>query len=526
MSDGGTPLRQLFASFFVNFDKSALVSGAAAVDGLFGKLAQFGTALAGGAIVTAVAAFTNHVIHQGDELITTAERLSVATEALQEWRYVADLADVSNEELSAGFRLLQRNVQGALEGGAEQAKAFQSLGLSIADLKGADLDAILTKAADGFTKLESPIKRTALAQQLFGRGGAALVPLLSKGSAGIQELKDEFRELGGGLNNETLAAANAADDAFKRLKFSLSSLTSNAVTPFIIGATKVATWLKDLVVSFKKWEKGTALVKAGIIALTAVAIAAALPIIIAWAPLIATTLAWTAALTGAILILDDIITMFEGGQSVIGDWIEETFGIGSTAEVIKTAKEWWELLKGAVTDAWKVVKDDMGPALKDLKNDLKDVGELIKLIVDGFKYLSGLRSGKKDLGDTWLGKVAKVVGFSGKEINNAAPELGKSLGASFAVPGLTLPGDQQPPTFGAGSSGEFGGGGLAIPIPLSASTPSVPVPAGSGGAAQVQQIINLSVAPEAKPDPKLVPMVRRAVTDALDQQARELAAGT
>jgi hypothetical protein len=58
---------------------------------------------------------------------------------------------------------------------------------------------------------------------------------------------------------------------------------------------------------------------------------------------------------------------------------------------------------------------------------------------------------------------------------------------------------------------------------MSATKRSVPVEQPAGN--QTTQVVSVTVAPEAKPDPKLVPMVRRAVTEALDQQNRETAAG-
>jgi hypothetical protein len=539
MSD--TPLRLLFASFSTTFDGSALTRGAAAVDGLLGKLGKLGAALAGSAIVAGVVSFTRGVIHQGDELITTAERLGLATQALQQWQYVANLADVDAGELSAGFRILQRNIIGATEGGEEQTKAFQKLGLSMADLKGADLDAVLTKAADGFAKLENPIQRTALAQQIFGRGGAALVPLLSKGSAGVQELKDEFIALGGGLNNETLAAANAADDAFKRLRLGMRSLTANAVTPFINGAIRVATWLKDVIVRFKQWERGTAIVKAAIIALTIAAVAAAAPILVAFAPLILTTLAWVAGLTAAVLILDDLINLFTGGESALGSWIDESFGLGTTEKFVQDLKAAWDAMSPALETAWSFFKSLM-PTVREVTDSMKALGDDIAFVVDQFKHLDEAFEGLKKFGHDVLVKLGLAdMTKDEQKFAHGAEGFGSDQTRTDAQGNRLVPIGQPGETLSDDARGGFGFfrdfsnfandratninrapaiAGGAVNLPEVKISPSAP------GRPNVAQTVNVTVAPEAKPDPKLVPMVRRAVTEALDQQAREISAGT
>lgn len=538
---GGTPLRELFARFTTSFDTKSLMAGAAAVDGLFAKLSGFGRALAGGVIVGAVTAFTNNVIHQGDELITTAERLSIATEALQQWRYVADLADVSAEEFTASLRLLQRNVQASIDGGKEQTEGFKKLGLSLEDLKGADLDAILTKAADGFTKLESPIQRTALAQQLFGRGGAALVPLLSKGSEGIAELKQEFLDLGGGLNTETLAAANAADDAFKRLRFGLRSLTANAVTPFIVAATKVVTWLKDVVVWFKRWERGSAIIKASILALVIAAVAAAAPVLIAWAPVILSFLGVAAAIAGILLVLDDLITMFEGGESALGSWIDESFGLGTTAQFIQDLKDAWAAMQPALADAWELFKSVL-PTVRDVTDSMKALGDDIAFVVDQFKKLDEAWEGLQKFGHDVLVKLGLAdMTADEKKFAHGAEGFGSDQTRTDAQGNRLVPTGQ--PGEGPLSADARGGFGFfrdfsrfagerdtnlarAPAIAGGAVTlPEVKIPAPAQGGQTVINNAHVTVAPEAKPDPKLLPMVRRAVSDAFDQNNRELFAG-
>ena len=540
--ESGTPLRLLFAKFFVQWDTNGFNAGVRAVDGLFGKLQQLGQALVGGAIVGGMVALTKSVIHQGDELATTADRIGIATTALQEWQYAADLSDVSTEEMNAGLRILQRNLFEAANGGKEALEAFTKLGVSVKDANGETIstEGAIEEIADRFAELTNPVEKSALAMKVFGRGGQALVPLLSRGREGIKELREEFHALGGGLSEETVEAANQADDAFKRLRLGVRSLIFNAMAPFIKAATSTATWLKNVIVQFRQWEKGSSVVKAALIALTVVAVASASQILVAWLPIIATTLAWTAALTGVILLIDDLITLFQGGKSVIGDWIDELFGEGSAKQVVDTVKGWWEQLKPVLEQAKELGK---GEVFKDLKDSLKEISELVKLVVDGIKYLNGIRTGKVDLGKTWLGKAARAIGLDDSNTTDAGAGASGIGGAqsSLVVPGLTMTRPQEkaaaPSVFGAGETGSFfGSTGLTTPVngpslfanpavPIGAAAPVASAPARGSDEAKIQQVLNLSVAPEAKPDPNLIPMVEKAVQNANDRLVRELAGG-
>lgn len=518
---GGTALRELFARFFVDFDDTALVKGAHAVDGLFEKLAEVGHALVGGAIVGELIHFTHTVIEQGFALTITAQRLGIATQALQEWQYVGNLAGVSTEEMTAGLRILQRNLFSAGEGGAEAAKDFAKIGIVGQDLKESDLDKVLEKAADGFAKLQNPIEQTALAQKLFGRGGAALLPLLKKGSAGIAEMKEEFKELGAGLNDDTIHAANEAEHAIFKLGLSARSLISNAMLPFIKATVFVAEKLKDWLIGFKKLAAGSSIVSAALIALGTVAAFMAGRVLITFLPVIATTLAWAAALGAVILIIDEVITLFSGGESVIGDWIDQNFGEGSAKAFVASVKEIWEGIKAGLDPVLTALKGDV---LKDMKDALHEVQDLVDHIVAGFKYLGSVIHGSTDLGKTWLGSIGRAIGLKDNSADGGKPVPfqagpGVALGAAGTnTPGaINLPPEQS-------LFGSLPGGNVISSVGALGGPP--PIPSSSGGdAAKIQNIINVAVAPNAAPDPKLVPMVRQAVTEALDQANRDTSAG-
>lgn len=542
-----TALRELFAKFDVDFDSSKLVAGGAAVDGVFGSIKKLGSALAGGAVIGGILALTKHTIEAGDELQTAAERIGLSTQALQQWRYVADLADVSQEELSAGLRLLQKNIYEAATAGGESGKDFAKLGIHLKDSKGEmiSLDGAIEEIADRFKEMQNPIEKTALAQKLFGRGGAALVPLLSKGREGVKELREEFEALGGGLNDETIAAANDADDAFKRLRFGLRSLISNATLPFIQAATWVATKLKEWVIYFQHITKGTAFVQAALLALGYVAGSVAFGVIVAFAPVILSILATAAAVTAAILIIDDLINLFKGGKSVIGEWIDNTYGVGTASQVVETIKGYWDNLSLAVGEAWDLFKGVL-PTVHDIGDAFKALGDDIAFVVDQWRHLNEFADGVKLIAHD----IKTALTGGNPETDNLDPHIRGGAAGIGSVQHrtdkqgnvITATGQPGEAPFSGDARGGFGffrdftrfsgeaRGGLqtsAAPGTGGIQLPETRIAA----AAPVQHIDNskhahVTVAGNTKPDAQLVSTVKSAVMAGLDARQRDVAAST
>lgn len=131
-----------------------------------------------------------------------AKKLGLTTDALQELNYAAMRSGVPAEALQTGLRFIEKNAYDAANGSAEAAKSFAALGLSAADLRKKSPADILNLLADRFEHTEDPIKRSALAMKIAGRQGTALIPILEKGSAGINMLRQRAHETGSVLDKE------------------------------------------------------------------------------------------------------------------------------------------------------------------------------------------------------------------------------------------------------------------------------------------------------------------------------------
>ena len=207
-------LRELLASFNVDTGQAVqslkhLDVGIARAKQTLGALAE---AFIGSAIVHGLGEFIEGQIEAGSRVNDLSEKLGVGTEELQKFQLAAGLAGVNSESAAQALGFLNKNMGAALEGNKEAVETFAKMGVALKDGSGKvrELGDVIPEIADSFEKLESNQERTALAMKIFGKSGAALIPLLKEGSAKLVEMNRRFEELGGGMTEEFVKAADEA----------------------------------------------------------------------------------------------------------------------------------------------------------------------------------------------------------------------------------------------------------------------------------------------------------------------------
>jgi len=156
---------------------------------LKGAVAGFGAAIAGSAIVAGLTSVVKSSIDAGDELFNLQAKTGIAASALIGLGNAAKLADVDQATLGKGLTKLSVNLVKAAEGNEALAQKFAALGVSV---KGADgqvvsADVALKQIADRFADMPDGAQKAAAAVALFGKSGAALIPLLNEGAASMEK---------------------------------------------------------------------------------------------------------------------------------------------------------------------------------------------------------------------------------------------------------------------------------------------------------------------------------------------------
>lgn len=203
-----------------------------------------------------VGAFLGRILWQNviDKSVETAialshlsEQTGATVEDLSRLKYAGDLADVSAEDLTTGLKFLTKAMQGVdLETG-NAAKSLAAIGVETRDATGKQrplLD-VLLDVADKFKSYADGPAKGALALNIFGRSGQAMIPILNQGSAAIREMFRESDALGTTMSTQAANQLREYDDAMDRVKGVLAGVAREiavAVTPSLTSfANKVST---------------------------------------------------------------------------------------------------------------------------------------------------------------------------------------------------------------------------------------------------------------------------------------------
>ena len=362
-------LREILAKFGYETDDSKLVAASKQVDGFATRLNTLAEKVLGGTVQDAFKEWVSDVKESVGEFRGLAKMTGTSNEEMQRWTTAAKLGGSSTEALAAGFRVLQKNAAAAADGlggsaegmvdtadGALEAvlgskaasEAFKALGVDVKDSSGEMKSATQLMGDVGLeiAKIKSPVERAAVATKLFGRRGTELLPIFAKGEKGLSQLLDKIDELGGGVSEEAIKALAEQGKASKEWDVALLSLKSTVVTQLLPAMTAKIKAFSAVLGYFNRLSKGTNIVKAGLITLggamlilKAESIAAGIKTALAWAPTIITFAAIA-------LLLDDLISLFQGGDSAAGRLIDQIFGIGSAKKAVETIKD----LFGSLTE--------------------------------------------------------------------------------------------------------------------------------------------------------------------------------
>lgn len=192
--------------------------------------------LAAAAGVVAFGVLVKRAIDTADEMSKSAARAGMTTEELSRLAWAAELSDVSLGSLTTSMGRLSNVMAEIASGGAKDAKAvFDALGISVtgADGKLRSVGEVMPELADRFAAMENGAAKSALAIQIFGRGGIELIPLLNEGAAGLRDMADEADRLGKTISTQTGQDAERFNDTLTRLQAVVEGLGLKIATALL-----------------------------------------------------------------------------------------------------------------------------------------------------------------------------------------------------------------------------------------------------------------------------------------------------
>lgn len=202
----------------------------------------------GGLGVKAFAGWIQASIDAADAAAETAQTLGITMQAYQGLSFAASTAGVEQEGLTGALNKFNKTISQAAAGGKKQAAAFADIGVAVRDSNGnlKTADGLLLEVADKFAGYQDGANKAALAQDLFGKTGAKLIPLLNGGKQGITDLMTQAQRLGLVMSDEAAAAADQFNDNMTVLQGVTRGYANNLAADLLPALNSITGLLIDV----------------------------------------------------------------------------------------------------------------------------------------------------------------------------------------------------------------------------------------------------------------------------------------
>ena len=389
-------LREILARCGIQIDGAPLARFGQSITGAIANVRTLGTILAGSFLVNAIRGAVSELVHLGDEADETARSLGLTVEEYQQIGFAARRSGVETDAMATSMGRLMRSAGEAASGSQQMRDTFHEAGVSFRDANGELLGGrdLLLNVADALASTDNASRRVTIAQQLLGRAGRQLIPLLENGREGVEALFERFEELGGGMGDDFVEAAAQADDAIIDFETALLGIKTTIAAQWLPILTRSIGVLTNWIGIVREATEGTDIWKVGMIALASVAVATGLVIAASYAVPLAMVALLAAAFLLIIIAVEDLVGFLEGKDSVIGAALDSLFGPGTADTVREFLIHVGEAI-GEFVD-WVTVK----------------VPEAARALFDWFSSaIDIIKRWATAIGDTFTSVVASITAF-------------------------------------------------------------------------------------------------------------------
>ena len=177
------------------------------------------TGFIGVAGVSKLASMTQEAISFADTIAKTSDKLGISTNALQEYRFAAELSGVAQTALDVGLQRWTRRLGEAAEGGGVLNQVLKDNNIAIRNSDGSlrSAESVLADYADTIQGAGSDQEKLLLAFKAFDTEGAAMVNMLQDGAAGLGALRAQAQAAGAVMDSELVRKAEVMNDKWSVL---------------------------------------------------------------------------------------------------------------------------------------------------------------------------------------------------------------------------------------------------------------------------------------------------------------------
>ncbi|RPI59141.1 MAG: hypothetical protein EHM48_09345, partial [Planctomycetaceae bacterium] len=228
-----------------------------------GRLKAFGASIAaigskmamvGGAALAPLLGTSKVFADMGSNLWDMSKRTGVTVEALSVLGYAAQQSGTDMSSLETGLRKMQKTITNAAQGSQSAKDALAALGLTVQDIITLAPEEQFKVLAEQLDKVADPTQKAAMAMNVFGKSGTALLPMIEGGASALNEYEQAAKRLGLVMSTSDAKAADefgdTLDDLLKTVKMAvfhvgaaLAPALQKVAGQLIVAAKAASDWV-------------------------------------------------------------------------------------------------------------------------------------------------------------------------------------------------------------------------------------------------------------------------------------------
>jgi hypothetical protein len=389
------------------------------------------SAVGGAAAIYKAGAYVKSAVSSTEDFAKATMTLQRATgmdaKSASSWAEITKVRGINTKQFQVGLVKLSKTMELARGGNAKSLDLLQRYGVTQDQIAKGDIQGTINSVADSFALMKNPAEKAALAANLFGKSGQALVPLLQGGSQGIQDQMDLVEKYGARLGNTEGAKEMAARQ--REMKYASDGLKIAIGTQLLPVIESLVADLLKVVQVAQPFLRNSTLMQATILVLTAAFVAFKV------ASIAATISAWN--FNAALLLIPlAIVALVAGFVILYNKWGWFHRAVDNTFQWVKKN---WPLLLGILTGPFGLatvlivknfgkIRDAASGAVHAIADRFRDLINFVKGVPAGL--MSALRG---------------AGGVAGRALSFATSHLpGMAQGGTVTAGGSALVGETGP----------------------------------------------------------------------------------
>ncbi len=222
-------IAELFAELGLDVNKESFEKGSELIEGVHHALEAL-------AVFEGVKMLGELVESTTDAAVASkrmGEKLGISAQSVQQLGYAADVSGASVEDIQGAMQKLALSSEKVKTGQEPLVTGLGKLGIKFSEISKLPLDERLARIADGFADAGPGVDKTGISMEIFGKSGTKLIPMLNKGADGLAELREEFIATGAQIDDETIDQFEKLEETGKKLKYNWIGIKNQLVSALL-----------------------------------------------------------------------------------------------------------------------------------------------------------------------------------------------------------------------------------------------------------------------------------------------------